>query len=194
MFTIEGADKNVNGGNATYVQNKDGSVTWTNATEDTKKIGNDMLKTDIGKKKLNDMIKSDIKVKMKLNTTDVVKTKEGQTLLGKSTPELNKQGKLVGYEMTVYEKAIKANTEAPAGSCYIIDVGGKFGKKLAADVYSLDEHEGATATHEATHITDPKSRAFQNPNSTTTEKAPYQNQVEYYHELDQQKTQTPQEQ
>lgn len=184
MAFIEGADKNVNGGKATYTTNKDGSITWTNATDATKRVGNAMLQTGIGKQKLDDMINAKFKVKIEINSSDVI-VKDGKTILGLSTPTVNNKGNITAYKVDIYEKALEQNRIPPAGHRYLFNVAGT---QLSSDAYTFEQHLGAVSVHEATHVTDPKSRAFQNPNSKETETLPEKNALEYYHQLDQQKT------
>jgi len=179
MITIDGADKNVNGGQATYTTTKDGTVTWTNATEDTKKIGNDMLKTDVGKKQLDGMISSTKQVKLVDDKTSIVKDKNGVNRLGYTKQAGNH------VTVTIYEKAIAIATIAPEGFHMTETFGDE---KLNASNYTQDEHIGAVGTHEATHVLDPKSNAIGNPKATEEEMEikPNENELEYYHEIDKQ--------
>ncbi|HEY4327030.1 MAG TPA: hypothetical protein VGN20_23790 [Mucilaginibacter sp.] len=178
MVTIDGADKNVNGGQATYSTAKDGTVTWTNATEDTKKIGNDMLKTDIGKKQLDGMISSTKQVKLVDDKTSLVKDENGVNKLGYTQPDGKNH-----VTVTIYEKAISLATTAPEGFHKTETINGE---KLNASNYTQDEHIGAVGTHEATHVLDPNSNRKGNPNATPAqmEIQPNNNELEYYHEID----------
>lgn len=186
MFTIDGVDKNVNGGNATYVKNKDGTVTWTNATEDTKRVGNAMLKTDVGQKQLDGLISSNVKVKIVDNKTDLIITKAGNIVGGLTqVTGADKNGKIISQTITIYEKGAEAYKAGQSVSY----IGGTSGKNMVAlYAYSLEENVGAIATHEAVHVTDSGSTSFYHPGHTEkTEALPYQIQLEYYDEINSQR-------
>ena len=190
MFTIDGEDGK---GNATYVKNADGSVTWTNATEDTKTIGNAMLKTDIGQKKLDDMINSDIKIKLVDNKTDLITTTDQQGYVhitqgltddfkvDSKNPRNPDGGWNVASEtVTVYEKGIDESMKSP---------GAVHNQPMDQGKYTKEENIGAIGTHEATHATEKasNSKMNSNPYAPTIEDQPYKNQFEYYKEIDDKK-------
>lgn len=196
MFTIEGADKNVNGGQATYEKNKDGTVTWTNATEDTKRVGNAMLKTDIGTKKLNDMISSDISISISINKTDLKLSERYSPILGQveatSFISVNGKFKIATEKLTIFEKGIAAmegdevSLLFPPGSKTFLTKEDLKKFAIRPKNYSREEHIGSVGTHEATHGTEPGSSPMVS-DEISRETTPYENGAEYYKEIDKQK-------
>ncbi|UEG55322.1 RHS repeat-associated core domain-containing protein [Mucilaginibacter daejeonensis] len=165
-----------------YQIGKSGIVWSSNASADTKNIGNALMKTKVGWELLDKTLRSDIKTEISINKTDVIKDKNGAVTQGMSTPTPDKNGKVVGEAVVIYEKAIKENTTAPPGYVRSTIVAGE---KIKGDEYTQEDHIGAVASHELTHVTDKGSRRINNPKATNEqmEKLPEQNQLKYYKEI-----------
>ncbi len=163
---------------------QDGKVSWgANASDDTKRIGNSMAQTDIGRQKLMDLDQADFKVKLDVNETDLIISKNGAVTSGFSQPTVDGKGNITEYDVTIYEKGIDKTLTSPEGTQPVVM---KDGEKVYMNNYTKEEHIGAVGVHEATHVTDKSSRGFQNPNSSAKqiEEKPNRNQLKHYRELD----------
>ncbi|MDI1307130.1 MAG: RHS repeat-associated core domain-containing protein, partial [bacterium] len=134
---------------ATHKVNADGSVTWKNATADTQRIGNALIKTATGTSQLEKLEKSDIKVSLSIspkdnterNGTKVART-YGETEQGpKEGVKPNKEGNYAIKEatITIYEGTI--NNAISAGNPRL-------------EGLTTDQAIGSIAGHEIVHATD----------------------------------------
>jgi RHS repeat-associated protein len=163
---------------------QDGKVTWgANASKDTKRIGNSMAKTEIGRQELTGLDQANFKVNLDINNTDLIVAKDGAVTSGFSQPTVDAKGNITEYDVTIYEKGIDKTMTSPEGTPLVIV---KNGERVSMDKYSKEEHIGAVGVHEATHVTDKSSRRFQNPKSSKKqiEEKPNANQLKHYRELD----------
>ena len=190
---IKGADANVNHGRATYTTNKDGSLSWKNATDDTKRVGDAMAKTEIGKQKLDDLKNSKDEMIIKDNKTDIKRDESGKTELGYTQPGgLNKAGDRI-FTITIFEKAIANTMTAKAAQEGFIHTRSIGGGHIIPSQYTLEENIGAVGTHEATHATNSNSNYTKNPNlpESQVEMLPHALELQYYHQIDNQKQANP---
>jgi RHS repeat-associated protein len=135
--TVVGTD----GEAVTYTKDDKGNVTWSeNASDDTKEIGNAMLKTDAGEEAFNKMQKQDTKFTLEINRTDF--SSNGQ--LGQTFPDKDENGDYKMYKgeyesvkIVVYEKNV--NLDRAEGS----------GKRFEGAGW--EESLGAVGTHEVYH-------------------------------------------
>ncbi len=163
---------------------QDGKVNWgANASADTKRIGNSMAQTDIGRQKLSDLNQASFKVKLDINETDLIVGKDGAVKSGFAQPKVDGEGNIKEYNVTIYEKGIDKTMTSPEGTQPIVM---KDGEMVYMTNYSKEDHIGAVGTHEATHVTDKSSTSFQNPGTSEKkiEEKPNKNQLKDYRELD----------
>jgi len=138
---IVGKDKNINGGKATYVKNSDGTITWTNATDETIKIGNAMLETEQGKQSLDNWIGStatayEIKIDTETSANDAPGYAETLPTKDSKGNYIVKNGVFEKATVTFYDNAIK-----------------EWGRNEKSRFFGASETEvyGANATHEEGH-------------------------------------------
>jgi RHS repeat-associated protein len=150
MAWIEGADKNVNGGQATYTVNADGTLNWTNATAGTQTIGNAFAASgDISD--LNAY--RDAKQEVDLNySSDTNPVENGHTdnFPGTVPGEPSKS------VVTVYGGNIdEMQTKVDAGTTYK----GEKGKLMTAALQLGDKQAviAGVAGHERIHATNPEN-------------------------------------
>jgi hypothetical protein len=98
------------GKEVTYSKNKDGSLKWSkNATEDIKRVGNAMYKTEKGRESLKSLVDSKTKIKIEIDK----ETATGDGTVGQMTnPKGRFNEKTNNYELdsatlTIYEKEIE---------------------------------------------------------------------------------------
>ncbi len=183
---IEGTD----GKKVTYKKDANGGVTWSsNASADTKRVGNLLLKNSTGTKLLDKAINSDKRTTVSINKVDVKFTKDGNMILGETTPVITTttatQGgkttivstKITAEKIVLYEKAATDSYNASDKTTVSM-----YGRQVNISGNSLDDYIGGQAAHEFTHATDPKSQRESNPKAPLLEreKAPMDNQEEYY--------------
>ncbi|SKC07090.1 RHS repeat-associated core domain-containing protein [Chryseobacterium balustinum] len=150
----------------TYKQNKDGSLTWSkNATADTKRMGNQMARTETGLGRLNKMRDAKYGVELIINKTVTDNPNWGETTYPKKLQVVDKKtGEVIPLyaKMEIFEATITKSMEdlkaAPEGS--------KFGGENATntnDLFELWKTEGidtvigAITVHEGNHGTDKES-------------------------------------
>ncbi|RFS24663.1 hypothetical protein DVR12_05525 [Chitinophaga silvatica] len=144
---------------------KNSGLEWSNnVSSDIMRIGNAMAQTEIGLKTLDDMSKAKHPIKMIINTTDDMyfdgkgrTTDKGMAklLLFGWTDNIRDKDKLIGSEITIYEKNIKKIDNAKSqGKNVEKDFNGT---KVNLTDYSLEDHIGANGVHEGVHATDKKS-------------------------------------
>ena len=171
--TIRGLDNKP----VSYTQDKKGVITWKNATNDIKKIGNLLLKSSDSKSILNKMVNAKYDITMKIDTkTDDFK--DGGATLGKTSTTLSTNGKIIKADITIFEKSIQSYMNYGTKNGGQIDLGvGTYGTKLL----TMDDVIGSVATHEGTHAIDPASNSALNKNSTyeDREAKPRENQSQY---------------
>jgi len=186
------------GKEVTYSKNKDGSLKWSkNATEDIKRVGNAMYKTEKGRESLKSLVDSKTKIKIEIDK----ETATGDGTVGQMTnPKGRFNEKTNNYELdsatlTIYEKEIenkldivKTHTleslkEVGADEMY------SYMKKLENDI---DGIIGGIGVHECVHITD-QININQNYQNVTkkaghdVEKEANAEQYEFYNQLIKQK-------
>jgi RHS repeat-associated protein len=151
---IVGADgKNA----ATYKKDKDGNVIWKNATADTKRIGNAMLKSNTGKEQLDAMISSDTKLTLKISPESKVRNVKqsdgtykhvvtnGETIPDKKGTTYNtatKEYKILSATIVVYEGSLSYGINP---SCSGQQAG-----------LTIEEAIGSIGVHESVHAIDKK--------------------------------------
>lgn len=173
---------------ATHTVNADGSLSWKNATKVTQRIGNAMAKTDIGLKALSDLENSKTQVTMKIDTKNIIVETNGATRMGFTQPTaIDKNNNITKSTLTIYERGIEklSTITSENKSTTII----KNGTYINLANYSMTEKIGATATHEAAHVTDKNSISHYNPNVSQKEleRLPNVNQEIYYKQIDEKK-------
>jgi len=97
------------GEKVTYSKNSDGSVTWSaNASADTQKIGNAMMKTAYGTSQFKKWDKSNTEVSIEINKTSKSRKAHAKTKPQKSKGKflLNKDGQYKKIKVVFYDKAI----------------------------------------------------------------------------------------
>jgi RHS repeat-associated protein len=169
---IEGTD----GEKVSYNIGKDGKVEWSkNASEDTKRIGNAMAKTQVGRESLDAIKGASNAIKMVVNTTDIITESNGAVRTGYTETVKNEKNEVVSQTITVYEKGIENKQNA----IYSID-----GQTYFMNEYTKEEIMGGVSTHEAKHATDASYRAG-TPFVTRedAEKGPNRNQSIYLNQL-----------
>ncbi len=180
---IEGTD----GKKVTYTTNKDGSITWSkNASADVKRVGEQMSKSEVGRQQLKALSDSKMAVSITIDNK-TGNNDNGNFKRGETTFLVDSKGNPVKAEITIHEGAIKEqleyvteNGQVPVGD-----------KSYSAKEVTSDDMVGATAVHEATHVTDPDSNGYTNKNATTEmkEKKPNENQQKHLDEVIKNKTQ-----
>lgn len=141
-----------------YKKEANGSISWSkNASAETQRVGNAMLKTKTGTNQLDKMIKSDVKVNLKIsNEVKISKDKEtgkntvryGGTLPTKYEKNTDGTYSVKEVNMTIYEGTIKTIVGQP--------------KKLSGDAgekqqMGVEGSIGSVATHESGHAVDPEN-------------------------------------
>ena len=138
-----------------YSYDNQGNVVWSsNASDDTKRIGNAMLQTDMGKIQFDKLIKSKLRYEL-IISNESKKGDDGGAVFGSFAEKaiLDDKGnkKTTGGIITIYE-----------GSCkqYKDRIGGSFGS--LAFWASTEEFIASVAGHEAEHATSPNNLKLDN--------------------------------
>lgn len=160
------------GKQVTYKVGNDGNVAWSpNASQDTKTIGNAMAQSPIGRDLLGQLSDAPFPVKMSIDNS-TIKYSEGNMVLGFSDPMTNPAGKITGYEMTIFGKAVDEKKNA---------VYRKHGQIYFMKDYSKEGVIGGVAVHESTHITDANSKRSNESNEP--EKQPNKNESKHLNQI-----------
>jgi RHS repeat-associated protein len=156
---IEGTD----GKAVTYSKDKDGKVTWSpNASMDTKKVGEAMLKTNEGTEKLNAMRDASHPISIKLSE----EKNEGATATTMTTPKADEKGNLTfgKSEITIFTGAILDQQSIAKDTGFDTPEGAtqefKDRKDATEELYktgTMDDFINVNGVHEAVHATDPES-------------------------------------
>jgi RHS repeat-associated protein len=174
---IEGTD----GKKATYSQDKDGDITWSkNASEDTKRLGNAMLKTKIGKNQLDKMIASKTQLKIEISPqTKITQKLEGKSYTrGETIPSKrgvtveNGKFSILKATIVIYEGTLKESI--------------KFDKtKDRTGELTLEEAIGSVGVHESVHASDQGEiqKQYSKQAGFDAETKPYQLQDQYINEI-----------
>ncbi len=160
------------GKQVTYKMGNDGKIAWSpNASQDTKTIGNAMAQSSIGRDLLGQLNDAPFPVKMSVDNT-TIKYSDGNMMLGFSEPKINPAGKITGYEMIIFGKAIDEKKNA---------VYRKDGQIYFMKDYTKEGVVGGVAVHESTHITDANSRRSNDSNDP--EKQPNKNESRHLNQI-----------
>ena len=173
--TIIGTD----GKRVDYTTNTDGTLSWSaNASEDTKRVGNEMAKTQEGMTELNAMrddktqitIKIDSKVVQEGTSFERARTDFGEDAKGNPTATI-----------TIHEGSLNAQ-KGLVGNRGFIPVGDK---KYANSLVTTNDMIGSEGVHEGTHITDPGSNNVGGGTKTLNEREvqPNLNQQKHLDEI-----------
>ena len=200
IFIDEGGNwvKGLDGKPVTYTKDDKGNISWSsNASEEAQRLGNSMMKTSKGTEILNNMRDANYPITVKINNEtavyydevakkNVTEPNENTTpLFGETTPEYDKNHKLVGMTMTVNEKTVdelmkvevNPMTGKKTGHGVMID-----GEIVAAKDYTKEEIMGSVAVHEGTHTTD-KGSYGEDKTKAQKEAKPEKNQSEHLKEI-----------
>ena len=138
----------------TYSYDKDNNVVWSaNASDDTKRIGNALLKTETGKEQLDFMTSTNTKVKLEIDKGQsgnaFGQMKPGKALKDNNGSIVLKTATIKIFEGTITNYLTPDNkTESPN----ILNDMSNMGFKTREAAPSIDEYIGAVACHEIEHI------------------------------------------
>ncbi len=141
----------------TYTKDDQGNVTWSsNATADTKEVGNAMLKTETGTQQLNSMINADHKISITVSDAVLISPGEsggtkityGGTKINDDPPKENADGTytVTDVSVTIYKGTIETVAKQDG------QLSGKAGE---IQKMGVEGGIGAVASHESVHAADP---------------------------------------
>ena len=170
----------------TYSYDEKGDVVWsTNASDDTKRIGNAMLQTETGKEQLDFLISgTKTKITMKIsadNRGDVM----GEMTPGKATKNKDGSIDLKSATIMIYEGSIinyfnNDNTKTDN----MISDNTTMGMLVRKANPTIDQFIGAEACHEAEHVRPDNLRLHYGKAKTEElEKLPNQKKANYLYQL-----------
>ena len=170
----------------TYSYNEKGDVVWsTNASDDTKRIGNAMLQTKTGKEQLDFLISgTKTKITMKIsadNRGDVM----GDMIPGKATKNKDgsidlKSATIIIYEGSIINYLNKDNTKTDN----MISDNTTMGMLVRETNPTIDQFIGAEACHEAEHVRPDNLRLnYGKAKTEEVEKLLNQKKASYLHQL-----------
>ncbi len=170
----------------TYSYNEKGDVVWsTNASDDTKRIGNAMLQTETGKEQLDFLISgTKTKITMKIsadNRGDVM----GEMIPGKATKNKDGSIDLKSATIMIYEGSIinYLNNDNTKTDNMISD-NTTMGMLVRKANPTIDQFIGAEACHEAEHVRPDNLRLHYGKAKTEeVEKLPNQKKANYLYQL-----------
>ena len=147
-----------------YEVGKDGKVSWSsNASADLKRVGNEMVKSDIGKQVLSDMKDSKTAITVKIDNETVknngtytnAQTDYGKDMDGNSTATISiHEGSINDQKAYVTDRGT-----LPIGD-----------KDVPSNQVTTDDVIGSEGVHEGTHITDKNSNNNDGGSRTSEQK------------------------
>ena len=169
-----------------YNYDDKGNVVWsTNASDDTKRIGNAMLQTEAGKEQLDFLISgTKTKITMKISA-DNRGSVMGEMIPGKSTKNKDGSIELMSATIMIYEGSIinyldKDNTK----NDNMISDCTNMGMLVRETNPTIDQFIGAEACHEAEHVRpDNLMLNFNGAKQEEVEKSPNQKKANYLYQL-----------